>query len=336
MDNAPPRLSLVIPTHNRALLIGDTLDSALGQSLPFAEIIVVDDGSTDNTLEVLAPYAGRVQVIQIVKGGVQRARNMGVAAAKGDYIVLCDSDDLLEKDYVSTISAWLTEHPDCDAVYANFVTFNDRGTQADKFSQAPAGFFDGAQRTGAFLHDIPDLYARTVSYQPLFPSGSLVRKSLYEHIGGYDPRFFGVGSEDWEFTLRLIGQARVALCTTPIVRIRKHNANISADNIRQVSGCAQILEYALANHPWSRPYRDLILSSIDARRLEVFDLAFARGAFDTANQMVQRLRKRPLSLKFGMKMAIARMPASLRQPLWHLTQLTSASPADPHAVTRPA
>lgn len=320
MSSNAPTLSLVIPTYNRASLIGATLDSALAQRLPFLEIIVVDDGSTDDTAGVLARYAGRIQVIQLANGGVQKARNTGVAAAGGDYVVLCDSDDLFEPDYTQTISAWLARHPDYDAVYSNFVTFDERGVHADKFARAPAGFFDGARQSEGFWHDIPDLYLRTLSYQPLFPSGSVIRKTLYQRIGGYDVRFNGVGAEDWEFTLRLIGQARLALCAAPLVRIRKHGANDSGDNIRTVSGCVQILEFALKEHPCAAPYREAILREIDVRRLDVFDGAFARGAFDTASEMLARMRRRPQDRKFRLKAFITGLPGLLRKPLWQLTQ----------------
>jgi len=320
MSGTIPTLSLVIPSYNRAALIGATLDSALRQRLPFLEIIVVDDGSTDHTAAVLAQYAGRIRVIQLANGGVQNARNTGVAAAGGDYIVLCDSDDLLEPDYSATIAGWLAAHPDYDAVYTNFVTFDERGVHADKFSLAPAGFFEGARRSDGFWHDIPDLYLRTLSYQPLFPSGSVIRKTVYQRIGGYDVRFNGVGGEDWEFTLRLIGQARMALCAAPLVRIRKHGANDSADNIRTVSGCVHILEFALREHPFAAPYRDHILDGIDERRLDVFNGAFARGAFDTAGTMLAHMRKRPQDRKFRLKALITALPGPLRKPLWQLTQ----------------
>jgi len=320
MPHNAPTLSLVIPTYNRAALIGATLDSALGQTLPFLEIIVVDDGSTDDTAAVLAQYAGRIQVIQLANGGVQKARNTGVAAAGGDYVVLCDSDDLLDPDYARTIAAWLAAHPDYDAVYSNFKTFDEHRTYADKFSLAPAGFFEGGRQSDGFWLDIPDLYRRTLDYQPLFPSGSVIRKTLYQRIGGYDVRFNGVGGEDWEFTLRLIGQAKLALCAVPLVRIRKHGANDSADNIRTVSGCVHILEFALKEHLFAAPYRDAILREIDVRRLDVFNGAFARGAFDTANDMLTRMRQRPQERKFRMKAFITSLPGVMRKPLWHLTQ----------------
>lgn len=333
MSAPSPTFSLVIPTYNRARLIQATLESAYNQSRPFDEIIVVDDGSTDETIEVVTAHRERgVQLICLPNGGVQRARNAGVNAAKGDYIVLCDSDDLMEPEYLETLAAFLTAHPEVDAVYTNFVTFNNRGIGPDKFSLAPPGFFDGATRSGEFLVEIPELHIRTVSYQPLFPTGSIVNKAFYERIGGYDPRFAGIGGEDWEFLLRVLGQARVAACTTPLIRIRKHDSNISGDVIRQVGGSAQILEFALANHPWARPYRDTILASIDGFRLEVFDTAYARGRFDIAAQMLAKLRNRPQDMKFRLKVSIINLPELLRKPIWQLTQSINRI----HAFDEPA
>ena len=320
MDLNSPTISLVIPTYNRGHLIAETLDSALAQVPPFLEVIVVDDGSTDDTSAVLAQYVGRVQLLGGPNGGVQRARNRGVAAARGEYIAMCDSDDLLEPGYVATMQAWLRDHPECNSIYSNFATFDEAGVHADKFSHAPTGFFDGALRTGAFWHGMPDLYRRTLAFQPLFPSGNIIRRALYGELGGYDPRFNGVGAEDYEFCLRLLEAGETALCSDVLIRIRRHGANDSTDNVRQVDGTVQILEFALAHHRSAPLYRDAILDSIDERRLDVFNGTFARGDFAMAARMLGLLRHPPRDAKFKLKALITRLPQLLRQPLWRITQ----------------
>jgi glycosyltransferase involved in cell wall biosynthesis len=320
LHSPAPAISLVIPAYNRGALIAETLESALRQTVPFLEVIVVDDGSSDNTAEVLAQYAGQVRTIRVPNGGVQRARNLGVEAARGDYVALCDSDDLLDSSYVATLGAWLSEHPACNSIYTNFVTFDEHGTKADKFAGAPAGFFDGAVRSGAFWHAIPDLYARTLGYQPLFPSGNLMRRALYLELGGYDPRFNGVGAEDYEFTLRLVGAGGVALCATPLVRVRRHDGNDSIDNVRQVSGEVQILEHALSHHPQALAYRPAILDSIDARRRDIFHGAFARGAFDVAVANLRALHTPPTDSKSRLKAMILGLPGPLRALAWRFTR----------------
>jgi glycosyltransferase involved in cell wall biosynthesis len=316
----PVRLSLVVPAYNRANLIGATIDSAFAQRRPFHEIIVVDDGSTDDTAAVLARYDDRIRTISLANGGVQRARNTGVAMASGDYVVLCDSDDLLEPDFVDIAAAWLQCHPEIDAVYVNFHVFDEGGTRGDKFTLAPPGFFEGARRDGDFWTSVPDLYARILAYQPLFTTGLILRRSFYHRIGGYDMRFNRVGSEDLEFTLRVLAQGCVALCARPLARVRKHGANDSVDNIRQISGEIAILEFALQQHPAARAYCDLIVESIDRRRVDVFNAAFARGAFDVAIAMLEQLRHPPFDRRFRVKALITRLPRLLRQPLWRASQ----------------
>ena len=320
MDHPSPTISLVIPTYNRAHLIAETLDSALTQLPAFLEIIVVDDGSTDNTATVLAPYADRVKLIGGPNGGVQLARNRGVAAASGAYIAFCDSDDLLQPGYVGAMQAWLGTHPDCNSIYCNFSTFDEHSVNAPKFDSAPRDFFEGAQRSGQFWHAIPDLYQRILDFQPLFPSGNIVRRSLYTALGGYDCNFNGVGAEDFEFALRLVEAGETALCVEPMIRIRRHGANDSTDNVRQVHGTIQILEFALTHHRSGTRLRAPILASIEERRLDVFHGAFARGAFDLAARMLESLQQPPKDSKFKMKALITRLPPLLRSPLWRLSQ----------------
>lgn len=314
-------VSLVIPSYNRAALIGQTIDSALAQSRAFLEIIVVDDGSTDNTRDIIARYGDQVTFVQLAHGGVQLARNHGVQIARGDYVVLCDSDDLLEPDFVATMSGWLERHPDYDAVYANFITFNNDGkVHPDKFSLAPPDYFRGAEGDADFLHHVPDLYWRMVEYQPLFMSGVIFRRTFYLEIGGFNASFKGVGGEDWEFTLRVVGLGKVALCKRPLTRIRKHDSNDSADSSYMVSGTADILEYALDAHPTAVQYRAAILKDIDKRRVGVFDAAFARGNFELAKSMLGKLRALPGDKKFRLKVFITNLPPLLRKPLWRFTQ----------------
>lgn len=317
--SSPVAISLVIPAFNRGDLIAETIHSALNQTVSFCDIVVVDDGSTDNTAEVLRGFGERIRVLTLSNGGVQIARNRGVDFARGDYVTFCDSDDLLEPNFVDKAAGWLASQPETDLFYCNFVTFTEQGVQADKFSQAPAGFFDGATKSGDMLSDLPDLYLRTVSFQPLFMSGCLVKKTFYQAIGGFDTVFTNVGAEDWEFTLRAIASGEVALCTSVLARVRKHIGNESTDTIRQVLGTVTILEHALKTHPLAARYSVAIRDSIEYRRHLVFQEAFARGRFDLAHQMLALLAPRS-DPKFRLKVLIMKLPALLRQPAWRLTQ----------------
>src|SRR4051794_8595591 len=96
-----PRFTVVVPSYNRCDLIGETLESILLQHLPAAEVIVIDDGSTDETKAVVAHFGARVTYRKIPSSGVQVARNVGIQMARTLWIALCDSDDLWRPDHLS-------------------------------------------------------------------------------------------------------------------------------------------------------------------------------------------------------------------------------------------
>ena len=313
-------VALVIPTYNRADLIAETIEAALAQSQPFSKIIVVDDGSTDNTAQVLSVYAGKIQIITTANQGVQAARNLGVLSAETEFVTLCDSDDLLEPDYVKVASGWMRQHCETDILYCNFTVFDQNGTQCDKFAAAPEHYFLGSVQSGDFYCAIPDLYVRTLTFQPFFSTGVTFRRDFYKRVGGFDVRFKGVGAEDWEFSLRAISVGNAVACKVPLSRVRKHAGNDSGDAIRMNLGEAVILEFGLKHHAGAAVYSTEILQSVDARRVRAFDGAFARGDFELAGSTLRLLREPPNSLKFRLKRFICWLKPGLRQKAWRLSQ----------------
>ncbi|MDR0577573.1 MAG: glycosyltransferase [Candidatus Accumulibacter sp.] len=314
-------ISLVIPTYNRGDLVRETIDSALAQTHPFSEIIVVDDGSTDHTEQVLKQYGRRITVIRTENGGVQSARNRGVSSSNTPLVALCDSDDVLEPSFCGTLVPWLSSHPNIDICYSNFVNFDESRIFPDKFSQAPDGFFEGGRETdNVFLVELHDLYRRLLVFQPLFPTGMVITKRLFETIGGYDPRFRGVGSEDWEFTLRAVESGNVALCKTPLSRIRRHSGNDSASSTHMNLGEAEVLEFALKNHISAKKYQNEILDSIDRRRVMAFDSVFAKGDFLRSKEILARIRKFPKNMKFFLKWMLLYLPSGLQKNAWRISQ----------------
>lgn len=319
----PASISLVIPTYNRADLVPETIEAALAQQRAFHEIIVVDDGSTDDTPEVLAPYDGRIRIIRTANGGVQAARNRGVEAATGDFVTFCDSDDLLEPDFVEKVGDWVSAHPHCDAVYINFRKFNQTTIDQDDFSQAPATFFEGAKSAADFVFDIPDLYLRLFTVHPFYITGCTVRKTFFQTIGGFDTRFKGVGAEDGEFTLRAASCGALAFCTLPLGKVRRHSGNDSSDAINVMLGSASILEYASANHMHATKYRLPLIHEAQRLRIDVADRIFAKGQFDAAKPLFQQKFQHPVGAKFYVKKLIVNLPEPIRSMAWKITQAHS-------------
>ncbi len=106
-------VSVIIPTYNRAALVAEAVASVLAQTWRDFEVLVVDDGSTDGTIEALAPYASRLRLLRREsRGGVSAARNTGIKAARGEWLAFLDSDDLWLPEKLSRQMAYLAAHPD--------------------------------------------------------------------------------------------------------------------------------------------------------------------------------------------------------------------------------
>lgn len=315
--------SLIIPAYNRGALIERTLRSALDQSVPFNEIIVVDDGSTDNTPEIVQQFSDRVHYIRTANQGVQKARNTGVANAKSDRVAFCDSDDLLDPDYVDVVGNWLASHSDVDLTYVNFSTFDARPVYPDKFFAAPDGYFDGVRLDQGFYVDDTDLYIKSIRYPCMWVTGMTVRKSFYEAIGGFDPAFRGVIAEDWEFNLRALSKGRTALCRRVLARIRYHSGSQSDNKIGTLLGLAKVLRYALEKHDGTRRFESEIDRIIKHHSASAFNEAFADGEFQLAKTALQQPDLALNDSRFMWKKRIVSMPWLLRYIMWVISQIIS-------------
>lgn len=127
-------ISVIIPTFQSAKTIIQCLESVLSQHGPAIEIIVVDDESTDATLELLRPYQSRLMLFSIEHAGASAARNFGAQKARGQKLFFCDSDVVLSPDALERLSARLDEHPESSYSYCGF-RFDERSMPAVPFSQ---------------------------------------------------------------------------------------------------------------------------------------------------------------------------------------------------------
>lgn len=273
-------LSLIIPTFNRKDLLLETLGSAIVQNPPFDEIIVIDDGSSDDTETAVTTIYSTVRYMKVANGGVQRARNLGAEMATTDWLTLCDSDDILDRNYTSRIHAYLSKNSAIDIAYVNFNNFSEDHYDIDKLSQSPFDYLDGATIIDDVATDIPDLLIRNFRYQPLFPSGALIKRSFYFELGGFDCTLNGVGSEDWDFTLRAIINGRVAIFKPPLVYIRRHQTNDSADSLRMTAGEIKILERFRQKVSLKPKVLTACSNAIDSKRAAAGNLSYDRQQFE--------------------------------------------------------
>jgi glycosyltransferase involved in cell wall biosynthesis len=307
------RVSVVIPSYNRAGLLPETLATVLGQTRPADEVIVVDDGSRDSTGEVLAGYAPRVRAIRIENSGDLAARNVGLRAAGGDLVAFCDSDDLWRPEFLERMAALWEMEPGLRAAYSDFVIVRDGAWEsAGKFAAAPAGFWDGLRPLGpdAFAFDVP-VVDRVVGFQPFFASCVMVERNWFLGAGGWDESVSRVVGGDSATALRIADAPPIGVLFAPLAGIRRHAGNFSGDVQAMNLGDAEVLERLLASRPELGRHADLIRHSIAARRRAGLETAFARGDIATVRRVFRLV---PPPMRHG-KLRLKRLIAGLPMPL---------------------
>ena len=208
------RVSVIIPTYNRVPYLGDAIRSVLAQGMDDVEIIVVDDGSTDDTEELVRGFGAGVIYLPVAHRGQPAAtRNRGLQAARGDFIALLDSDDLLLPGKLAVQCPALAAHPDAAFVYSNGYFFTD----------------DPAAPTGRVLDGLPtpsgDGFADLLRGNFLFPAVTLIRRSCLDAVGGFDEALPLV--EDYDLWLRLAARFPIYYVPADAAAIRRHADNLS-------------------------------------------------------------------------------------------------------------
>lgn len=315
-----PTVSLVIPTYNRAGLIGATLASAVAQVPPFSEIIVIDDGSNDETAAVITQINHSIIYQRIENGGVQRARNLGAELATSEWLVFCDSDDLLDSQYTVKVFSYLAKVPPIDAAYVNFCNFSDTGQRPNKLSLCPFDYLEGANTINEVAFNIPELLIRNFQFQPLFPSGMVVRRSFYLSLNGFDQTLRGVGAEDWDFTLRAIAHGRIAVFKQPLAYVRRHASNDSLDSLRMLKGEIKILHEFRRRFPMQGGELKAWNETVNQRSAAIANASYHLQMFNDVIQYTSWGAMRKGGVKLLVKYLIACSPSLIRMKAWGLFQ----------------
>jgi glycosyltransferase involved in cell wall biosynthesis len=299
-------VSAIITTYNRAQFLAETIEAVLAQTLRPMEIIVVDDGSTDETAELLAKYPVRAH--RISNMGPSAARAAGLALARGDWIAFCDDDDLWKPGYIEAMSRHLGGGVRFG--FANFVEIHDGvwGTR-DKFSLAPPGYFESIGDS---------FYPHLLRWVPQVPSTTIIAASLLREVGGVDPSFGRGWCEDWELELRCVQQGRIAFINEPLVGIRRHAYNMTANRLALLLGNIRVLDMARNRHPAAARYAEVLEERLADNCIEAVDEAFSTGRTDLVRDLARRVPAVRRSWRLRAKRAIctARVPGALLRRLF--------------------
>lgn len=229
-----PLVSIVIPVHNSASWIRETLDNVLSQSYPCCEIIIVDDGSTDDTKQLIdAYYDVRVKYVYQENAGPARARNYGIKKAKGEYIQFLDSDDFLNPEKIARQMEVFSESPECDVVYCDFA-FTTAGTNVG-IENSPIANKDkyGTEKVFEALLDGNFI----VIHSPL------TRTEVIRSCGAFDESLSS--DEDYDLWLKIAAKGH-RFCFVPEVLAfyRKRSNSVSTNLLKQSNGTLQALNKA--------------------------------------------------------------------------------------------
>jgi glycosyltransferase involved in cell wall biosynthesis len=205
-----PLVSVIIPCYNQAHFLGEAIESTLAQTYPHLEVVVVDDGSTDNIAAVVVRYPG-VRCLRQENQGLSAARNTGLRHSIGERIVFLDADDRLMPNAVEVGLACLKDHPECAFVYgrSRFMAFD-----GSPFNGPPQPPVEG------------DYYLVLLRGCPIFATGSVMyRREIFELVGDFDPALSPAA--DYDLYYRIASQFPIRCHEKTIAEYRKHGMNMT-------------------------------------------------------------------------------------------------------------
>jgi glycosyltransferase involved in cell wall biosynthesis len=218
-----PKVSIIVPTYNRAKYVTEAIDSILSQAFRDYEVIVVDDGSTDNTKEVLMRYGNRIAYIYQTNSGVGTARNVGIQHARGEWLAFLDSDDIWLPEYLSCQMDRAKQDPSICTHMTNSIRVQADGAKIDTFQHA------GIDPRKAFGNDLCLVLERPLTFiiqkQLPFLQATMFRREVFIKAGLFNEKV--TIAEDVEAIARMCLQGSFSLCSRPLVHIMRRHESIS-------------------------------------------------------------------------------------------------------------
>jgi glycosyltransferase involved in cell wall biosynthesis len=242
-EHYSPACSVIIAAYNSAQTIDDAIDSVLAQTRADFEVIVVDDGSTDETPSRVQRYAHdpRVRLHRQDNAGPSAARNAGIALARGRYLGMLDSDDMWLPGYIERAVSALERHPEAGLVFAD----------AWILEQASGRFRNGTELSRRHMpeHYIESEAALKLLVQFNFCASVMIPRQVLDYVGGHNLRL--AQAEDYELCLRIIARGYGAVPIGPLAIFRDRVDSLSKDTLSLVVGLRDAYRVFLADQPLS-------------------------------------------------------------------------------------
>jgi glycosyltransferase involved in cell wall biosynthesis len=218
-----PRLSVIIPTFNREQLVRFSIDSVLHQTYQDIEVIVVDDGSTDNTQQVLAAYGDKIRIIRQDNSGVSEALNKGIRAAQGEWISFLGSDDEWMPEYLELQMQRVDQHPEIITHITNAVTVQLDETKEDLFQSTRLTEKFGKNECILLKRPLRTI----IDHRPWFCQAMVMRRELLFKVGLFDPTL--TIAEDLDIVAKMALRGPFSICRKVLVNVFRRKEAI--DNL---------------------------------------------------------------------------------------------------------
>jgi glycosyltransferase involved in cell wall biosynthesis len=215
-----PKVTVIIPCYNRGKFIAETVESVLSQTYSNVELVVVDDGCTDNSREVLEPYADRIRILEHpgrVNCGQSAALNLGIRSSESDYVAFLDSDDLFAPDKIEKQVRFFEEHPQFGLVYANGHAIDENGNVIFRFY-------------GKNHKEESDPNRVLLDCYFLLPNNALLRRDVLAKSGLFDESLRS--AQDHDLAIRVAEVTKIAYLDECLFSYRRHPDSISYRNAK--------------------------------------------------------------------------------------------------------
>ena len=228
LSQGKPQVSVVIPVYNGERYLAAAIDSVFAQTYQNFEIIVIDDGSKDNTSKVLQQYGDRIRAVYQTNRGVAIARNHGIKLAQGKWIAFLDADDIFLPDKLASQLAFAASHPHLGMIHSGWRRVDEAGNLLTVVEP---------------WHEIPQLTLESwLRWKPVLPSAMLFQREWLDKSGGFDPRF--PPAEDTELVLRLAAMGCEAAWLPQVtVNYRQHAASAMHKGLPQARSLSAVIDH---------------------------------------------------------------------------------------------
>lgn len=302
---AYPKISIVIPTYNSARFIGDALNSVIAQKIDNLETIVVDDGSSDNTREVVKSFGKEIKYLWQENRGAAAARNVGIKAAGGEWIAFLDSDDCWDPNYLNNFSSIVKNSVDiglfyCGKRWVDIIGNDLPGIAIQK--TYPKGWIFGLLFEDNYISS---------------SSCAIVKAEVLNSTGGFNEAAVFRNGEDYDLWLRIAANFEVSALPFPYVHYRRHSDSLTRNkaayeigHLAALKNAADLIENGQVNQK-NRPDRIDVRARMKKAYVNAVTALFWNSDYEHVRRIgTEALLKGYVSMNLMMRLALSCLPRS--------------------------